>query len=150
MLNDPLLPPPPPSARISERTAELAMPTKSTPTRRTTKKPATAAKILVTGLSAIAVIGMASGYTLAGKSKVQQINDPVNNTPQVALQTSQDSSQSALVPVAPIPNIVATQNNVASTATPAPVIVVSVPQATAATPGNSTNNWQQQQSAGSR
>jgi hypothetical protein len=141
MLNDPLLPPPPPSARISERTAESAMPTKSTPTRRTTKKPATAAKILVTGLSAVAVIGMASGYTLAGKSKAQQINNPVNNTPQVALQTSQDSSQSALAPVAPIPNIAAT---------PAPVIVVPVPQATAATPGNSTNNWQQQQSSGSR
>jgi hypothetical protein len=96
---------------------------------------------LVTGLSAVAVIGMASGYTLAGKSKAQQINNPVNNTPQVALQTSQDSSQSALAPVAPIPNIAAT---------PAPVIVVPVPQATAATPGNSTNNWQQQQSSGSR
>jgi len=130
MLNDPLLPPSPPSTPITERTAEKAMPTRSASTRRTKKKPATAAKILVTVLSATAVIGMASGYTLAGKTKAQQVNNSVINVSPAVLQTP--------------------QNKVASTATTAPVIVVPVPKATPATPGNSTNNWQQQQSSGSR
>jgi len=133
MLNDPLLPPIPPTHR-SERTAEMAMPPKSAPTRRTTKKPATAAKILVTGLSATAVIGMASGYTLAGKTKAQQINNTVNNTVNNTTPTVLQTPQ----------------NDVASSATPSPAIVVPVPQAKPATPGNSTNNWQQQQSSGSR
>ena len=149
MLNDPLLPPIPP-ARHSERTAEKAVPTKSAPTRRTTKKPATAAKILVTGLSATAVIGMASGYTLAGKTKAQQINNSVNNTTKTLPQAQQVTIQSAPNQVASTPSAATPQNNVASSATPAPVVVVPVPQATPATPGNTTNNWQQQQSSGSR
>jgi hypothetical protein len=131
-------------------TAEIAMPPKSAPTRRTTKKPATAAKILVTGLSATAVIGMASGYTLAGKTKAQQINNTVNNTTKGVPQAQLVVSQSAPTPVSPTPNSATPQNNVASSATPSPVIVVPVPQAKPATPGNSTNNWQQQQSSGSR
>jgi hypothetical protein len=151
MLNDPLLPPPPPtSARNSGRTAEKAMPATSATTRRTTKKPATAAKILVTGLSATAVIGMASGYTLAGKTKAQQVNNSVTNATEAVSQTPQVPAQSAPSPVAPTPGVATPQNDVASSATPSPVIVVPVPQATPATPGNSTNNWQQQQSSGSR
>ncbi len=149
MLNDPLLPPVPP-AHNSERTAEKAMPTKSASTRRTTKKPATAAKILVTGLSATAVIGMASGYTLAGKTKAQQINNSVNNTTKALPQAQQVATQSAPSQVASTPSAATPQNNVASSATPAPVVVVPVPQATPATPGNTTNYWQQQQSSGSR
>jgi len=150
MLNDPLLPPPPPSTPITERTAEKAMSTRSTSTRRTTKKPATAAKILVTGLSATAVIGMASGYTLAGKTKAQQVNNSVINVTPAVLQTPQAPAPSAPNSVVTTPGAATPQNNVASSATPAPVIVVPVPQATPAKPGNSTNNWQQQQSSGSR
>ena len=141
MLNDPLLPPPVPvTARSSERTADEAMPTRTSATRRTAKKPATAAIILVTGLSATAVIGMASGYTLAGKTKAQQINQPVMSPVATSAMTPQPSTQ--VVTNEATPSIVA--------ATPAPVIVVQVPQATPATPGPSNNNWQQQQSSGSR
>lgn len=147
MLNDPLLPPQPPSSPITERTAEKTMPTKSSPTRRTSKKPATAAKILVTGLSATAVIGMASGYALAGKTKAQQVNNSVINATPAVLQTPQAPAPS---PVIADPSVATSQNNVAPSVIPAPVVVVAVPQATPATPGNTTNNWQQQQSSGSR
>jgi len=150
MLNDPLLPPPLPSTPIAERTAKEAMPTRSTSTRRTTKKPATAAKILVTGLSATAAIGMASGYALAGKTKAQQVNNSVINATPTVPQTPQVSAQGATSPVVTNSSVATPQNNVTSSATPAPVIVVPVPQATPATPGNTTNNWQQQQSSGSR
>lgn len=138
MLNDPLLPSPP--ARSSERNPDKAMPTQPTPRRVSTKKPATAAKILVTGLSATAVIGMASGYTLAGKTKAQQINQPVMSPVATSAMTPQPSTQ--VVTNEATPSMVA--------ATPAPVIVVQVPQATPATPGTANNNWQQQQSSGSR
>lgn len=147
MLNDPLLPPPPPSTPITERTAEKATPTRSPSTRRTTKKPATAAKILVTGLSATAVIGMASGYTLAGNTKAEQVNNSVINATPAVLQTPQVPAPNSVVAT---PGAATPQNIVASSVTPAPVIVVPVPQATPATPGNTTNNWQQQQSSGSR
>jgi hypothetical protein len=150
MLNDPLLPPPPPSTPTTERTAEKTMPTRSASTRRTTKTPATAAKILVTGLSATAVIGMAAGYTLAGKTKAQQVTNSVTNVTPAALQTTQVPAPSAPSQVVATPGVATPQNNVASSATPVPVIVVPVPQATPATPGNTTNNWQQQQSSGSR
>ena len=116
------------------------MPTQPTPRRVPTKKPATAAKILVTSLSATAVIGMASGYTLAGKTKAQQINQPVMSPVATSAMTPQPSTQ--VVTNEATPSMVA--------ATPAPVIVVQVPQATPATPGTANNNWQQQQSSGSR
>ena len=149
MLNDPLLPPPVPvTARSSERTADEAMPTRTSATRRTAKKPATAAKILVTGLSATAVIGMASGYTLAGKTKAQQVNQPVIAPTESVVQPQQVSAPSAANTNSPAPGAAPQQNSAAQT--PAPVIVVPVPQATPATPGASTNNWQQQQSNGSR
>ena len=141
MLNDPLLPPPPPpSARSFEKNVDKVAPTQSGPNRRSTKKPATAAKILVTGLSATAVIGMASGYTLAGKTKAQQINQPVMSPVATVAPTPQPSTQVVTTPATPP----------ADAATPAPVIVVPVPQAAPATPGNASNNWQQQQSSGSR
>ncbi len=141
MLNDPLLPPPPPpSARSFEKNADQVAPTQPGPTRRPTKKPATTAKILVTGLSATAVIGMASGYTLAGKTKAQQINQPVMSPVATVAPTPQPSTQVVTTPATPS----------ADATTPAPVIVVPVPQAAPATPGNASNNWQQQQSSGSR
>ena len=149
MLNDPLLPPPAPvTARSSERTADKAMPTQTSATRRTAKKPATAAKILVTGLSATAVIGMASGYTLAGKTKAQQVNQPVMMNTESVVQPQQVSAQSATNTNTPAPGVAPQQNTAAQT--PAPVIVVPVPQAAPATPGTTTSNWPQQQSSGSR
>jgi hypothetical protein len=90
---------------------------------------------------------MASGYTLAGKTKAQQVNNSVINATPAVLQTPQVPAPNSVVAT---PGAATPQNNVASSATPAPVIVVPVPQATPATPGNSTNNWQQQQSSGSR
>ena len=144
MLNDPLLlPQAPVTARSSERTADKAM-----PTRRTSKKPATAAKILVTGLSATAVIGMASGYTLAGKTKAQQVNQPAMTNSESVMQPQQVAAQSATNSIAPSLVVATPQNTTAQT--PTPVVVVPVPQATPATPGATTNNWQQQQSSGSR
>mgnify|MGYP007070470683 CR=1 FL=1 len=149
MLNDPLLPPPAPvTARSSERTAGTAMPTRTSATRRTAKKPATAAKILVTGLSATAVIGMASGYTLAGKTKAQQVNQPAMTTSESVVQPQQVAAQSATNSIAPSLVVATPQNSAAQT--PTPVVVVPVPQATPASPGTTTNNWQQQQSSGSR
>lgn len=148
MLNDPLLPPPAPVTARSSEIEDKAMTVKTSTTRRTAKKPATAAKILVTGLSATAVIGMASGYTLAGKTKAQQVNQPVMTSTESIAQPQQVSAQSATNSVAPPSVAVTPQNSAAQT--PAPVVVVPVPQATPATPGTTTNNWQQQQSSGSR
>ena len=149
MLNDPLLPSPASTtARFSERTTEKTMPTQASSTRRTARKPATAAKILVTGLSATAVIGMASGYTLAGKTKAQKVNQPAMTTTESVVQPQQVSAQSAANTSTPAPGVASQRNTAAQT--PAPVIIVPVPQATPATPGTTTNNWQQQQSSGSR
>lgn len=150
MLNDPLLPPPPPPPSPSERTATRAMSTKTTPSKRTSKKPATAAKILVTGLSATAVIGMASGYALAGKTNATQITNSVINTGETSLTTAQAPAQNTPSSNAVAPSTASPEQTAAPQATPAPVIVVPVPQAAPATPGTSNNNWQQQQSSGSR
>lgn len=143
MLNDPLLPPPPPP---SIKTTSKPMSTK-----RTTKKPATAAKILVTGLSATAVLGMASGYALAGKAPAQQVSNDVTAANGVSPATEQQA-QVTLPAVDPAitPNSVAPTNTVAPQVTTPPVVQVPVPQATPATPGTSSNGWQQQQSSGSR
>lgn len=148
MLNDPLLPPPPPSP--SKRTATRATSTKTTPSKRTSKKPATAAKILVTGLSATAVIGMASGYALAGQTNAKQASTSISNVNEASLATPQAPIQITPNSVVAAPNVAAPQGTLTPQATPAPVVVVPVPQAAPATPGTSKNNWQQQQSSGSR
>ena len=143
MLNDPLLPPPPPS---SSRPSSKPMKSK-----QKTKKPATAAKILVTGLSATAVLGMASGYALAGKSQAKQVSNDVNGTNAAGLIAEQQA-QTTLPSVDPaiIPNTVAPTITAAPQVTNPPVVQVPVPQATPAKPGTSNNGWQQQQSSGSR
>jgi hypothetical protein len=112
-----------------------------------TKKPATAAKILVTGLSATAVLGMASGYALAGKSQAKQVTNDLNGT-NAAGPIAEQQVQSTIPAIAPSivdPNITA-----APQVTNPPVVQVPVPQATPATPGTSNSGWQQQQSSGSR
>ena len=133
MMNDPLLPPPPPSVQ------------KTPMTKRTSKKPATSAKILVTGLSATAVFGMASGYALAGKTSAKaDVN--TSNTVDGITATGQPQIQGTpLLPVDPP----VTPNTAAPRATNPPVVQIPVPPATPATPGNSNNGWQQQQSSGS-
>ncbi len=114
--------------------------------QRTTQKPARSAKILVTGLSATAVLGMASGYALAGKSAVK-VNANTSNTVDGITSTGRVHSQSApLLSVDPQVNT----NAVTPQVTNPPVVQVPVPKATPATPGNSTGGWQQQQSSGSR
>ena len=134
MMNDPLLPPPPPSAQ------------KQPMTKRNSKKPATSAKILVTGLSATAVLGMASGYALAGKTSARA-NVNTTNTVDGITATGQPQIESS--PLLPVDPPVA-PNTVAPRTTNPPVVQIPVPQVTPATPGNSNNGWQQQQSSGSR
>ena len=143
MLNDPLLPPPPPP---SSKTTSKTMNTK-----RTTKKPATAAKILVTGLSATAVLGMASGYALAGKAPAKQVSNDVTAGNGVS-PTAEQQTQITLPSVDPAitSNTVTSNNNGVPQVTTPPVVQVPVPQATPATPGTSNSGWQQQQSSGSR
>jgi hypothetical protein len=112
-----------------------------------TKKPATAAKILVTGLSATAVLGMASGYAIAGKSQAKQVTNDLNGT-NAAGPIAEQQVQSTIPATAPSivdPNITA-----APQVTNPPVVQVPVPQATPATPGTTNSGWQQQQSSGSR
>jgi hypothetical protein len=143
MLNDPLLPPPPPPSHSPTR--------KPRNTKRTTKKPATAAKILVTGLSATAVLGMASGYALAGKTQAQKVTNDFSAT-NGASPTAEQQVQSTNPSVDPAitPNTVAPVITAAPQATNPPVIEVPVPQVAPATPGTSNSGWQQQQSSGSR
>jgi hypothetical protein len=120
-------------------------------TKRTTKKPATSAKILVTGLSATAVLGMASGYALAGKAPAKQVSNGVTAGNGVS-PTAEQQTQLTLPSVDPAitPNTVTSNNNSAPQVTTPPVVQVPVPQATPATPGTSNSGWQQQQSSGSR
>lgn len=144
MMHDPLLPPPPPPSNTKS-----AVKTAST-SKKKIKKPATSAKILVTGLSATAMLGMASGYALAGKAPAQEIantNVSGNNTAATLDQQPVQSTPSNTV----APAITApTTNSVAPVVTNPPVVQIPVPQATPATPGNSNSGWQQQQSSGSR
>lgn len=146
MMHDPLLPPPPPPS--AKTTAKSAMSTK-----KKIKKPATSAKILVTGLSATAMLGMASGYALAGKAPTPEIaNTNISSDNTVATPGQQQPQGTPAAPtstVAPVITVPST-NSVAPVITNPPVVEVPVPQATPATPGNSNNGWQQQQSSGSR
>lgn len=145
MMNDPLLPPPPPP---------MNFPTKTAMNKKTkTKKPATSAKILVTGLSATAVLGMASGYALAGKAPTPEIANTNVSSDNSSATSGQLQAQDA--PATPsntvAPAVTAPANTSAAPAvTNPPVVEVPVPQATPATPGNSNGGWQQQQSSGSR
>jgi hypothetical protein len=143
MLNDPLLPPPPPPSHKAT--------SKPTNAKRTTKKPATAAKILVTGVSATAVLGMASGYALAGKSQAQKVTNDLTATNGVSPATEQQvQATNPSVDPAITPNTVAPVINAAPQVTNPPVVEVPIPQVAPATPGTSNSGWQQQQSSGSR
>lgn len=168
MKNDPLLssttpPPPPPGASRSA----------ASHTSRRRPKPATSAKILATGLSTTAMLGMTAGYAFAGQndtpapqptpSTPASLSGPVapgtartsdtTVTPQIApLSTEPAVSGSALPNTAPAtPSVIAPAAPAAPVAsvpdtTAAPVIIdVPVP----ATPGNGGGNWNSQQSSGS-
>jgi hypothetical protein len=143
MMNDPLLPPPPPpSVKATGKPSSV---------KRTTKKPATAAKILVTGLSATAVFGMAAGYALAGKTQAQKVTNDLTGANGINPATEQQvQSTNPSVDPAITPNTVAPVITDAPQATNPPVIEVPVPQVAPATPGTSNSGWQQQQSSGSR
>ncbi len=130
MMNDPLLPPPPPPVAQRSVTA-----------KRKPKKPATSAKILVTGLSATAVFGMAAGYALAGKASTQANVNSVNTVDGISRTAQPQAQGAALLPVQPA----ITSNSVANP----PVVQVPVPKATPATPGTASSGWQQQKSSGS-
>lgn len=144
MMHDPLLPPPPPP------TTKSTVKTAST-SKKKIKKPATSAKILVTGLSATAVLGMASGYALAGKAPAQEIaNTNINSDNTVAPLDQQQAQSTVTAPSDTVAPVVTSPITVAPEVTNPPVVQVPVPQATPATPGNSNSGWQQQQSSGSR
>lgn len=143
MMHDPLLPPPPPP------TTKSAVKTAS-PSKKKIQKPAKSAKILVTGLSVTAVLGMASGYALAGKAPAQEIaNTNVNSINTAATLDQQPVQSTPSNTVAPVITAPIT-NSVAPVVTNPPVVQVPVPQATPATPGTSNSGWQQQKSSGSR
>lgn len=145
MMNDPLLPPPPPpTSRSSVKTAST--------NKKKIKKPATSAKILVTGLSATAVLGMASGYALAGKAPTPEIvNTNVGKTDSTSAGQVQSQGIPSIAGNTVSPAVTAPANtSAAPVVTNPPVVEVPVPQATPATPGNSNGGWQQQQSSGSR
>jgi len=99
------------------------------------------------------MLGMASGYALAGKAPSQEIaNTTVNGDNTVATLDQQQTQETPTVPdntVAPAITV-PTTNSVAPVVTNPPVVQIPVPQATPATPGNSNSGWQQQQSSGSR
>lgn len=119
--------------------------------KKKVKKPATSAKILVTGLSATAVLGMASGYALAGKAPAPEItNTNITSDNTVATSDQQQAQSTVTAPSNTVAPVVTSPITVAPEVTNPPVVQVPVPQATPATPGNSNSGWQQQQSSGSR
>lgn len=122
---------------MNERHADRPMgDTKRGRGRRT--NPATSAKILVTGLSATAMLGMTAGYSLA---QDQETGTPVTST--LPLEQGTPS---------PAPS---TPSAVTAPATTAPasneIIVVPVEPVAPATPGgNFFDPWNQQDSGGSQ
>lgn len=145
MMHDPLLPPPPPTTKSTVKTAS--------PSKKKIKKPATSAKILVTGLSATAMLGMASGYALAGKVPTPEVtNTPVNGDNSAATLNQQQAPGNPVTPTNTVAPVITapTTNSVAPVVTNPPVVQVPVPKAAPATPGTSSSGWQQQKSSGSR
>ena len=159
MLHDPLLdgssvPPPPPPARRRARTP----------------KPATSAKILATGLSTTAMLGMTAGYALAGRNDTPAPSPTLPPTvpvppqgsgnvsvPQTlpgassATTSSNPASPDATTPPAASPvvtaPVVGTPGTAAPVVTAPPTDVVEIP--VPATPGNASGGWNSQQSSGS-
>lgn len=148
MLNDPLLPtgsvPPPPRA----------------PKRARRPKPATSAKILATGLSTTAMLGMTTGYALAGRT-VSPEPDTTLPSGTTGAVTGAILPAAPTAPTAPTPATTPAEAPSMPTAT-APVVtapVITAPVVTAApevvdvpvpaSPGNGGGGWNTQQSGGS-
>ena len=135
--------------------------------RSRTKNPAASAKILATGLSATAMLGMTAGYAMAARETTPAPATTVNGA------SSQDLSTTAGVPtpvvgnsaaVAPLAPLVPGTSAVTPQGAPqttvgtpaqAPVVaqpqVVEIPVETIApaTPGNGGGGWNNQPSSGS-
>lgn len=142
MLHDPLLdgssvPPPPPPARRRARTP----------------KPATSAKILATGLSTTAMLGMTAGYALAGRNDTPAPSPTLSSTVPASPGATTPPAASPVVtsPVVTAPVVTAPVVDTPGTAAPVvtapPTEVVEIP--VPATPGNASGGWNSQQSSGS-
>ena len=140
MINDPLLnttaqdvPPAPPVARTAR-----------TNTRK--KHPAISARILATGLSATALIGLTSGYTLSQKVSAAQPTIPESIVSNVAQKSAIDPgviTQTSQVIYVPVPAASAATAGTPSVQVQAPAPVAAAP-AKAPAPAATT-----QQSSGS-
>ena len=140
MINDPLLnttaqdvPPAPPVARTAR-----------TNTRK--KHPAISARILATGLSATALIGLTSGYTLSQKVSAAQPTIPESIVSNVAQKSAIDPgviTQTSQVIYVPVPAASAATAGTPSVQVQAPAPVAAAP-AKAPAPAPTT-----QQSSGS-
>jgi hypothetical protein len=141
MINDPLLnttaqdvPPAPPVARTAR-----------TNTRK--KHPAISARILATGLSATALIGLTSGYTLSQKVSAAQPTIPESIVSNVAQKSPIDAgviTQTSQVIYVPVPGAVAATAGTPSVQVQAPAPVAAAAPAKAPAPAATT-----QQSSGS-
>lgn len=133
--------------------------------RTRSKNPAASAKILATGLSATAMLGMTAGYALAARetTPVPTADEPqgIASASTVAGGLARTGGSPALAPLAPlVPGTSATspQSSPQSTVGPqsqAPVVaqlqIVEIPVETIApaTPGNGGGGWNNQPSSGS-
>lgn len=131
------------------------------------KNPAASAKILATGLSATAMLGMTAGYALAAREAAPSPTtaptvDPSQGTSTTAAESPPKSGNSTaiapLAPLAPGPSATSPQaapRSTAGTQIQAPVTVqpqvVDIPVDTIApaTPGNGGDGWNTQPSSGS-
>lgn len=157
MMNDPLLP-----SRSTPPTAALPHGSKARRRAARRPKPATSAKILATGLSTTAMLGMTAGYAFAGRqttptpqpaptSPITPADATGNATPSTALE---QTTQPSAVADATVADATPTVTTPAVTVEPAPApaatappVVVDVP--VPAVPGNGGGGWNSQQSSGS-
>lgn len=130
MMNDPLLPPPPPS--------------KSPGVVKKTRRPgvANSAKILATGLATTATLGLTTGYALASKTQAPTTPefDELQTIPNIPATTAPSTPPAANTPEVSAPVI-----------TNPPVVEIPVPTIAPAQPGNNWgNSGGNQSSSGSR
>lgn len=126
MMNDPLLPPPPPSKRagVAKRTRRPGV--------------ANSAKILATGLATTATLGLTTGYALASKTQAPTTPavDELQTTPSIAATTTPSTPPAANTPDVSSPVI-----------TNPPVVEIPVPTIAPAQPGNNWGNFGGNQSS---
>ena len=139
MMNDPLLPPPPPlttGTRISASTTKRA--------RR--PGPATSAKILATGLATTAMLGLTTGYALAKNAQPAEITPTTDGDGVAAnVNTAINSASQPETPSVATPSPESASPAVSNQ----PVVEVPVPDIAPAQPGNNWNAGNNQPSSGS-